>query len=437
MAKDASVVIIGAGASGLTAAAELARAGVNVTIVEARDRIGGRMFTQKDPHTGAVVELGAEFIHGRPPQIWDLLRKNKIHAHAVDGDNYCVQKEKLSDCDFFSQIDEVLEKLTDRGRDQSFIEFLRKYEKKKLIPPAIRARVLRYIQGFHAADPRLISVHSLVKGMRADEKIDGEQAYRIPQGYQRLLKIFQTQIKGVQLDLNTVVKQIHWKQSHAQITTNKKTYEATHALITLPLGVLQAKTKSKGAVQFSPRLPAQKRQALSKLAMGKVIRVSLCFRERFWEDLRVNKKSLSKLSFLFSDDELFPTWWTQMPTKSPVIVGWAPFHAADQLTGHSLDSITNKALRALSNLLHTDHHKLKTLLAASHSHDWETDPFSRGAYSYVKFGGDTAQKNLGKPLANTLFFAGEATDITGYNGTVHGAMASGHRAASEILRAIG
>jgi monoamine oxidase len=437
MAKDASVVIIGAGASGLTAAAELNRAGVNVTIVEARDRIGGRMFTKKDPHTGAVVELGAEFIHGRPPQIFNLLRKNKIHAHKVDGDNYCVQKEKLSDCDFFSQIDEVLEKLTDRGRDQSFIAFLRKYEKKKLIPPEIRARVLRYIQGFHAADPRLISVHSLVKGMRADEKIDGEQAYCIPQGYQRLLKIFQTQIKGVQIDLNTVVKQIRWKQGHAEITTNNKTYEASHVLITLPLGVLHAIPKSKGAVQFSPQLPAQKRQALSKLAMGKVIRVSLCFRERFWEDIRINKKPLSKLSFLFSDDELFPTWWTQMPTKSPVIVGWAPFHAADRLTGHSLDSITSKAINALSNLLHADRNELQNLLATSYSHDWEADPFSHGAYSYVKVGGDAAQKNLGKPVANTLFFAGEATDITGYNGTVHGAMASGHRAASEILRAIG
>ena len=185
MAKDANVVIIGAGASGLTAAAELNRAGVAVTILEARDRIGGRMFTKKDPHTNSTIELGAEFVHGRPPQIWNLLRKNKIAAHKVDGDNYCVQKGKLSDCDFFSQVDEVLDKLTDRHRDQSFIEFLKKYEKKKPIPPEIRARVLRYIQGFHAANPRLISVHSLVKGMRADEKIDGEQAYRIPQGYQR------------------------------------------------------------------------------------------------------------------------------------------------------------------------------------------------------------------------------------------------------------
>jgi monoamine oxidase len=119
-----------------------------------------------------------------------------------------------------------------------------------------------------------------------------------------------------------------------------------------------------------------------------------------------------------------------------VIVGWAPFHSADHLTGHSLDAITSKATQALSNLLHIDHRELQNMLSASYSHDWEADPFSKGAYSYVKVGGDHAQQNLAKPIANTLFFAGEATDITGYNGTVHGAIASGKRAAKEILSAI-
>src|ERR1051326_624780 len=99
MPPPPNVLIIGAGASGLTAAAELKRAEVNVRIIEARDRIGGRVFTKQDPGTKAVVELGAEFIHGRPPQIWNLLHKNKIRAHAVEGDNFCTQDGKLSSCD--------------------------------------------------------------------------------------------------------------------------------------------------------------------------------------------------------------------------------------------------------------------------------------------------------------------------------------------------
>src|ERR1051325_487326 len=431
MPPPPNVLIIGAGASGLTAAAELKRAEVNVRIIEARDRIGGRVCTKQDPGTKAVVELGAEFIHGRPPQIWNLLHKNKIRAHAVEGDNFCTQDGKLSSCDFFTQIDQVLDKLTEHGSDKPFIQFLRSYEKKHPISPAIRARTLRYIEGFHAANPKLISVHSLVKGMKADEKIDGEQAYRIAKGYRPFLGVLENRIHGVPIDLDTQVEQIRWSKGGIRITTKsrKKIYEASHALITVPLAVLQSKS-----IKFTPTLPAQKRQALSKLAMGKVIRVTLCFRERFWQNHRVNNKSLSNLSFLFSDDKLFPTWWTQMPSKTPVIVGWAPFHAADQLTGHSLNAITHKATHALSNLLHIDHRELKNMLSASYSHDWEADPFSKGAYSYVKAGGGHAQQNLAKPVSNTLFFAGEATDIPGYNGTVHGAMASGQRAAQEILR---
>ena len=78
---------------------------------------------------------------------------------------------------------------------------------------------------------------------------------------------------------------------------------------------------------------------------------------------------------------------------------------------------------------------LESCLEAASFHDWQSDPFSRGAYSYAKVGADGAQKALGAPVENTLFFAGEATDTSGHNGTVNGAIASGYRAAAEIIRA--
>jgi monoamine oxidase len=77
--------------------------------------------------------------------------------------------------------------------------------------------------------------------------------------------------------------------------------------------------------------------------------------------------------------------------------------------------------------------QIEDLTESAAYHDWQTDPFARGAYSYVKAGGDSAQAGLAAPLEQTLFFAGEATDVSGYHGTVHGAIASGHRAAQEIL----
>jgi monoamine oxidase len=91
------------------------------------------------------------------------------------------------------------------------------------------------------------------------------------------------------------------------------------------------------------------------------------------------------------------------------------------------------ALRTLATLLHIGLEQLAQLLDAAYFHDWQTNPFSRGAYSYDAVSSDDAQQTLATPVENTLFFAGEATDTTGHNGTVHGAIASGRRAAREIL----
>lgn len=141
------------------------------------------------------------------------------------------------------------------------------------------------------------------------------------------------------------------------------------------------------------------------------------------------------MSFLFSEDELFPTWWTTMPRREPMITGWAPFRSAEKLSGLSSSAIVQQALSTLSQLLGVDARDLETWLEDAHFHNWQTDPFSRGAYSYAKVGADGAQQALAAPVASTLFFAGEATDITGNNGTVHGAIASGYRAAQEITKA--
>jgi monoamine oxidase len=224
-----------------------------------------------------------------------------------------------------------------------------------------------------------------------------------------------------------------------------KSYAVSKVLVTFPLGVLQS-----GSIRFDPELPAEKQTALNKLAMGKVVRVTLCFRERFWaskdhvarartlvsakeENKHSAGQDLSNLSFLFSRDNFFPTWWTQMPEPVPIITGWAPAHSAESISGMSEGRIIDKALDTLSGLLHVEKSLVQSQLSSAYFHDWDSDPFSRGAYSYVKAGGEGCQKALGAPIDNTLFFAGEATDITGHNGTVHGAIASGKGAAKEIL----
>jgi monoamine oxidase len=211
-------------------------------------------------------------------------------------------------------------------------------------------------------------------------------------------------------------------------------------LLTLPLALLKAQPGEGAAVKFVPRLPQQKLDALDKLEMGKVIRIVLRFRERFWEDVKPSPRSqttLSDMAFLFSEDKLFPTWWTSMPQKSSMLTGWAPFRSAEQLSGKGESFITERSLQTLNQLLGPSVQELQGLLERVYLHDWQMDPFALGAYSYGKVGADGVQTLIAAPLENTLFFAGEATDAAGHNGTVHAAIASGYRAAREILQAIG
>jgi monoamine oxidase len=442
------VVILGAGAAGMAAAIELAGGGVRAQILEARDRIGGRMFTQHDPVIQAPIELGAEFIHGRPAEIWQPLREHDICISEVDGDTWCLENGRLQPCDFFPEVAEILASMEEGGPDESFLDFLHRsfpdskhesFERKKA-----KQRALSYVTGFNAADPSHVSVHWLVQEMRAEEKIDGDRAFRAQHGYTDLIEIFRQKLHraGVDLQLGRVAETIRWASGQVQIAgsgpSGDFTISAPQVLITLPAGVLQTTQQGDGSVQFIPALPAQKYSALEKIMMGKVIRVTLRFRERFWDRLSPHAqaaKTLSHMGFLFSanDAEWFPTWWTAMPQPHPLLTGWAPFHCAERLSGQSADFVKEKALATLSHLLPIEPQKLASLFEQLYVHDWQNDPFSRGAYSYVKVGGKDAPATLAEAVKNTLFFAGEATDIAGNTGTVHGAIASGMRAAKEIL----
>jgi monoamine oxidase len=445
MKHDPAVIVIGGGMAGLAAASELGRSGLAVSILEARDRLGGRVFTQRDP-TGAPIELGAEFIHGRPPQIRTPLQKAKVEITEVDGDSWCITDRRLSPCDMDSQVDSILDKMEDALPDESFLSFLERrfpHPQNERKRDAIQ-RALSYVSGFNAADPALVGVHWLVKGMEAEERIEGNRAFRSRNGYADLLEIFRQNLEryGVTVRTETVVESVKWKAGSVELSARdakgSPKFQAPRVLVTLPISLLKAPMGQAGVIQFAPSLPPQKAKALDRLEMGKVIRIVLRFRHRFWESMTPPKgrKSLSKMSFLFSQDEWFPTWWTAMPEKRPIITGWAPFRCAERLSGQTQSFVIEHSLLSLGGLLGVRLAELQDLLETAYFHDWQTDPFSLGAYSYGKVGADSAQKALGTPVDNTLFFAGEATDTTGHNGTVHGAIASGQRAARQILRGL-
>ena len=442
MPIDADVIVVGAGVSGLAAAARLGRSGISVIVLEARERVGGRILTCQDGDV--AVEMGAEFIHGMPPEIWVPLQKKNVPLTEGQGDSWCHTTAGLTTCDFFGDVQKILDRMDGDAPDESFLKFLNRCcpdsggdERQR----SARRRALAYIVGFNAADPDKVGVHWLVQEMRAEEKIDGDRAFRSQHGYRDLIDIFLADINdtGGSLLTGIVVKGINWKPAAVSLTARRGSEDVTlqcrQALITVPLTILQAAPRESGALHFTPALPACKVDALRKLEMGEVIRVSLKFRERFWERITASEgsKTLSEMNFLFSEDEWFPTWWTMFPNPAPILTGWAPFRSADRLSGNSRTFVVVRALETLSRLLQIQVDDLGNLLEADYFHDWQHDPFSRGAYSYGKVGADGAQSELARSISDTLFFAGEATDAAGHNGTVHGAIATGLRAADEIL----
>jgi monoamine oxidase len=242
---------------------------------------------------------------------------------------------------------------------------------------------------------------------------------------------------GVRILLGHAASRVEWGNEDLRIEARNSKglveFVSDCAVVTLPLGILQLRPGEPGYVEFDPP-SREKERALAKLLLGHVRRVQFVFNEIFWADAKfVRRNDLSDLQFLFSNDEFFPTWWSYAPLRVPVLTAWSPALKSDRLKGMPTDEVAEIALNSLSKILNIDVAELRQKVVSAHSHDWITDPFTLGAYSYAKAGGVDGFRELAQPLADKLFFAGEATESTGHHATVHGAIASGERAADEVL----
>jgi monoamine oxidase len=427
--------------AGLSAARALSDGGLSVIILEARDRIGGRIFTRHIPSFPTPIELGAEFIHGEPREIWEVVEAAGMTAVEVPDTHWQSLDGALKESDFWPRWETIVRQMREAGApDQPFGRFIQErygaedqLETKRL--------ALDYVEGFNAANAGRISVAALV-AMEGG----GDVSFRILNGYDRLAdSLFAgCDPQRVTVRQGVVANEIKWTRGGVKVIASSRAghslppFRAERALITLPLGVLQAPPGATGAVRFEPELK-EKREAVGKLVMGTVAKVILRFRERFWEQSDLIARPAGgrnlPLGFLHSHDECFPTWWTSLPVRAPIITGWAGGPAAERLALRGEEFVVGRALDSLGRMFGLSRERLADLLVASYTRDWQADPYSRGAYSYVPVGALEAPRLLAAPVADTLFFAGEATDPDGQNGTVHGAMASGRRAAAEIIQA--
>ena len=426
------VMIIGAGAAGLTAAAELSKHARRVLILEARDRIGGRIFTARDPRLPTSVELGAEFIHGTPPELWDIVNRAKLRVVDVVGEHWQRNRAgKLATVDdVWADIETVLGKIDANQRDQTFREFLKTTASRT--PPRVKRLVASYVEGFNAADADRIGTHGIASASKAEEDDNGDRLFRWVDGYDRVVEQMHADIDVDHCDvkLRTPVSKVLWKKGRVEVYAGKSVFRAPACIVTIPLGVLQQMPGTRGAIEFDPPLPEAKRDAIHKLAMGPVTRAALLFDEPFWEG-----RDRQQLGFIHGASDVFPTWWTLLPMRVPILVAWSGGPAAEKVSGLNDDALTRAAIGSLSTALNMSQKKVTQHFRAIFRHDWQADPYARGAYSYVPVNAMAAPKELARPVARTLFFAGEATQ-SGEPGTVHAAISTGQRAAREVLRAV-
>ena len=420
------VIIIGAGAAGLSAARMLSRSGKSVCILEARDRIGGRIYTLKDHGFSIPAEGGAEFIHGDLPLSKALMKEANVPYRGGEGSIWNVQHDQLSEGDLFhDDWDLLIRRLQQLGQDMTIGDFLNRYFKKPEHESLANA-VKRFVQGYDAADVTKASALAL-----REEWLGGDiQGYRPIGGYSQLMEFLWSEIQkdNGALRLSSPVKKIIWKHNHVEIQADKnESITSPKVLITVPVSVLKV-----NAIQFDPPISVHQ-DALRHLEVGGVIKFLFEFKKRFWEQSGTTAyRQMPNLNFLFSD-ALVPTWWTQKPDVVPLLTGWLSGPVVQTIEQDN-DSLLAHGFKSLAYLFNCKEEFLTKELRTTKAINWSADPYAAGAYAYKTLQTSAAIKIFMTPLENTLYFAGEALYDGPEMGTVEAALASGNAVAEKILK---
>jgi monoamine oxidase len=432
------VVVVGAGVAGLAAARVMRQRGRSVVVLEARERISGRIHTVRDPRVRAPIELGAEFVHGDGSLVHSLAKQARLPVRAIPDSHWTAGEDGLRpEPDFWRSIGRVMRRIEETDRDRPLDRALHAAAGARSLERE-RALARHFVEGFHAADARRVSANSLAgPGPWSDA---GERAmFRLPRGYDRVPAFLATGIRR-SIRFGHVVRRIEWTTGDVRVVAasgrERVSIAARAVVVAIPLGVLQAGGRAAGAIVIDP-MPASARDAIAKLGAGQVQRIAMLFRERVWEHARTlgAQLALRELVFVHDDeDPVFPVWWTAAPLGAPLMVGWTGGPNAERLPSGA--RIERLAVDALARRLDASRRWLESRLVQAWTHDWSRDPFARGAYSYPLVGGAESGQVLAEPVDDTLFFAGEASAPEGENGTVHGAVESGREAAKRALDAL-
>jgi monoamine oxidase len=426
LSQDAKkVLVIGAGIAGISAARKLQAEGVEVVALEARNRVGGRIWT--DHSLGVPLDLGAAWIHGNSLDnpVAKIVEDNDIKtlvtdydkAITYDTDGTLLEDGVVTEADefFFDVLQEAEAYGETLKQDISLQEGLEQaLSNKRLSAQGHRLfdhMTSVWIEHEYGADVSELSLWNAQQG----EAFDGDDVL-FPGGYQQLIDVLAL---GLDIRVNHVVSKVSYSANGVSVTTNQGVFQADYAIITLPLGVLQS-----NAVTFSPALPQEKIEAIQSLGMGSYNKTCLRFPKVFWP------KEPDWLDYVNNPKGL----WSEFLNichygDAPILIGINP-----GTVGRELEILSDKeTVESAMNVLKTMFGKAIPEPSAFKIARWHGDPFAKGAYSFIPVGssGDTLDA-LAANVNDKLFFAGEATSRD-YQSTVHGGYLSGLRAADEIL----
>lgn len=420
------VIIIGAGAAGLAAARIISKTGNTVTVLEARNRAGGRIYTLHKDDFSFPVEAGAEFIHGNLPHTTALLKEAEISYYETTGNTWNVNKGEVSEGDLFpDEWEELLKKLTELESDMSIAQFLDRYFHDTKYA-ALRDSITRFVQGYDAADTNKASALAL-RDEWSEENLTG---YRPHGGYSLLVDFLMNEClqQGTVFHFNSVVREIYHSNDHIEVKTeNGERFLSKKLLITIPPAVIKT-----GSIVFTPAID-EHMHAIQKIETGCVIKFLVEFKSAFWEQHKNSTpyRSMPGLQFIFSDARI-PTWWTQQPVPDPLLTGWLAGPAAADNTKDET-ALLHDAVETLAYIFGCTKQAIEQQIKTMKVINWGADPFSLEAYAYKTVETNSALAILSRPVHNTIYFAGEAFYNGPEMGTVEAALASGTTTAQKML----
>lgn len=402
--KTFDVIIIGAGVAGLSAAQKLVQAGKEVIVLEARNRIGGRLFTRHDL-AEVPIELGGELVHGTQAATWNVIRENNIRTvelgQPIDATSHDLDFSRLPKPLKHENVAQYLERNNlDGHRMPPYLRFL------SVDDEPFRRMDARFFFAYYS--------HQSAHG-----ELYGEHDFRVPDGYDQLPKVL---AHNVPIRLQTIVQEVRWSDGHVRVISLHnhvtETLETKTVLITLPIGILRH-----GDVRFTPELPEWKDHAIQSFSTVDVAKIIYIF------DQPVLPKGVDQLHDFSANP---PMWWRGSAghphSKGDVIIAWVAGDNARALLEQDYETALYTGLESLRTLLGRE----DITPTSGIMHNWAGDPYARGAYSFLLHGSDEAHEELSRPINNTLFWAGEAMSNENES-TVHGAYESGLLAAHQIL----